>query len=185
MGVFDFGDLRERNGYAVARRHGKIADMAEIEPFRRHRTRHHLDLLDAVAHRCHGHTRDQHRKRLRDVLRGQSQCTGAVLIDHELEIRRLFVPVELRILDVLVLPDDIAHLVGDLADDLGIGPDHPELDREANRRPEIEAIDAHPRFGQIAFINRLFDSGLDPLARLDVLGDDHDLGESLVRELRD
>ena len=55
----------------------------------------------------------------------------------------------------VVLPDHIAHLVGDLADDLGIGADHPELHREANRRPEIEAIDAHPRFGQRAFVDRL------------------------------
>ena len=67
---------------------------------------------------------------------------------------------------------------------LGSGPIDAELDREADRRAEIEAVDAHARFGQRAVVDRLLEPGLDPLARLDVLGDDHDLGEGLVRQLR-
>src|SRR6516165_9411763 len=77
----------------------------------------------------------------------------------------------------------VAHLVGDLPDLLRIGTDDAELHREADWRPEIEAIDAHPRFGQCALSDGLFDPRLDPLPRLDVLRDDHDLGERLVREL--
>ena len=42
-------------------------------------------------------------QRLRDILRGQAERARAVLIDHELEIGRLLVPVEMRILDLVVL----------------------------------------------------------------------------------
>ena len=90
----------------------------------------------------------------------------------------------MRILDVGVLPDHVAHLVGDVAHGLGIRADHAELHGKADRRTEIEAIDAHPRFGQRAVVDRLLEPRLDPLARLDVLGDDDDLGEGLVRQLR-
>ena len=99
MGVFDLGDLRQRHRDAVARGDGEIADMAEIEPLGRHRARDHVDLLDAVAHRGHRRARDQHAQRLRDVLRGEAERAGAVLVDHELQVGRLLVPVELRILD--------------------------------------------------------------------------------------
>ena len=123
-------------------------------------------------------------KRLRDVLRRQPERAGAVLVDHELEIGRLLVPVELRILDVGVLSDDVAHPVGDVAHGLGVGADHAELDGEADRRTEIEAVDAHPRLGQRAVVDRLLQPRLDALARLDVFGDDDDLGKGFVRQLR-
>ena len=85
---------------------------------------------------------------------------------------------------LVVLLDHVAHLVGDVAHRLGVGADHAELHGEADRRAEIEAVDAHARFGQRAVVDRLLQPRLDPLARLDVLGDDHDLGEGLVRQLR-
>ena len=83
-----------------------------------------------------------------------------------------------------VLPDHVAHLVGDVAHGLGVGADDAELHREADRRAEIEAVDAHPRLGQRAVGDRLLQPRLDPLARLDVLGDDDDLGKGFVRQLR-
>ncbi|OIQ74920.1 hypothetical protein GALL_434200 [mine drainage metagenome] len=184
MGVFDSGDLLQRHRHPVARRHGEVADMAEVEPLRRHRARHHIDLLDAVAHRRHRRTRDQHAHRLRDVLRGEAKRAGSILIDHELQVRRLLVPVELRVLDVFVLLEDVTHLVGDVADGPGIRADHTKLDGKSDRRSEIEAIDADARFGQCPIIHRLLDARLDPLARLHILRNDHDLGERLVRELR-
>ena len=144
----------------------------------------HADLLDAVAHGRDRRARDQHGQRLRDVLRGQAERAGAVLIDHELEVGRLLVPVELDFLHVLVLPHHVAHLVGDVAHRVGVGADHAELDGEADRRAEIEAVDADAGFGQRAIGDRLLDPGLDALARLDVLGHDHDLGKGLVRQLR-
>ena len=87
----------QRHRDAVARGHGEVADAAEIEPLGRHRARHHADLLDAVADRRHRRARDQHGQRLRHVLRGQAERAGAVLVDHELEVGRLLVPVELRL----------------------------------------------------------------------------------------
>ena len=62
--------------------------------------------------------------------------------------------------------------------------DDAELHREADRRPEVEAVDPHPRLRERALGHRLFDPCLDALARRHVLGDDDDLGEGLVRELR-
>ena len=114
---------------------------------------------------------------LRDVLRRQSHRAHAILIDHELQVRRLLVPIEMRIDHSIVGAHHVAHLVGDVADLVGIGTDDAELHREADRRPKIETIDAHPRLRQRAVGDGLFDPRLDPLARLDVLRDDHDLGE--------
>jgi len=46
------------------------------------------------------------------------------------------------------------------------------------------ASSLRPTQAQRAFGDRLLDSSLDPLARLHVLGDDDDLGERLVGQLR-
>ena len=184
MGVFDLRDLRQRHRDPVARGDGEVADAAEIEPFGRHRARDHADLLDAVAYGGNRRTRDQHAQRLRYILRGEAERAGAVLIDHQLQVGRLLVPVELRILDLVVLPDHIAHPVGDVTHGVGVGADHAELDGKADRRPEIEPVDADARFGQHTVIRGLLDPRLDSFARLDVPGDDHDLGESFVRQLR-
>ncbi len=84
----------------------------------------------------------------------------------------------------LFCADDVADLIGDVAHRVGVGADDAELDGEADRRTEIEAVDAHARLRQRAFGDRLLDLGLDALARLDVLGHDDDLGKGLVRQLR-
>ena len=80
--------------------------------------------------------------------------------------------------------DDVAHLVGDVTHGVGVRADDAELDGKAYRRPEIEPVDTDARFGQRPIIRGLLDTRLDSFARLDILGDDHDLGESLVRQLR-
>ena len=66
-------------------------------------------------------------------------------------------------------------LIGDVAHLGGIRTDHAKLDGKADRRPEVEPIDAHPRRAQRAIGDRRFETRLDPFARLDVFGDDHDL----------
>ena len=45
-----------------------------------------------------------------------AERAGAVLVDHQLQIGRLFVPVELRLHHAGILPHDVAHLVGDVAE---------------------------------------------------------------------
>jgi len=88
---------------------------------------------------------------------------GAVLIDHELEIGRLLVPVELDFLDVRLVRTtcapctDVAHLVG-------VGADHANWTK-TDRRTEIEAVDADARFAQRAIGYRTFDLRLDAFAR--------------------
>src|SRR5215471_14432946 len=143
--------------------------MGEIEPLRGSRTGDHADLFDAVAHGRHLYARDQHGQRLRNVLRGQPERARTVLVDHQLQVGRLLVPVELRVFDVFILLHDVADLVGDLAHLLRIRADHAELHREADRRAEIEAVDADPRLGEHAVFDGIFDFGLDALARLYVV----------------
>ena len=184
MRIFDLGDLLQRHRDAIARGHGEIADMGEVEPLGGHGAGDDADLLDAVADGGDRRAGNQHRQRLRNVLRRQAQRAGAVLIDDELEVGRLLVPVELHVLDVRVLPHHVADLIGDLAHFLGVRSDHAELDGEADRRTEVEAIDAHARFRQRAVGDRVLDLGLDALARFHVLGNDDDLGKGLVRKLR-
>ncbi len=41
---------------------------------------------------------------------------------------------------------------------IGVGADHAELDGEADRRTEVEAVDAHARLGQRAVGDRAFSS---------------------------
>ena len=90
----------------------------------------------------------------------------------------------MRVDGVLVLAHDLAHFVGDVAHFHRIRADDAELHREADRRPEVEAVDAHARFRQGACRQRLFQPRLDALARFHVLRHDDDLGEGLVRQLR-
>ena len=66
----------------------------------------------------------------------------------------------------------------------GSGPIDAELDREADRRTEHEAVDPRPRRRHGAVGEGLFEPRLDPLARLEVLGDDDDLGEVRVGQDR-
>ena len=87
----------------------------------------------------------------------------------------------MRVDDAIVAAHHVAHLGRDFAHLVRIRADHPELHGKADRRPEVEPIDAHPRRAQRAVGDRRLDPRLDPLARLDVLGDDDDLGEGFVR----
>src|ERR1700760_989200 len=128
--------------------------------------------------------RERHGERLRNVLRRQAERAGAVLVDDELQVRRLLVPVELGLGDVRILLHDVANLVGDLAHLLGVGSDDAELNREADRRTEIKAVNPNACLRQRAIGDRFFDLGLDALARLDALGHDDDLGKGFVRKLR-
>ena len=67
---------------------GEVADPAEVEPLGRHRAGDHADLLDAVADRGHRRAGDQHGcSACDDVLRGEAERAGAILVDHELERR--------------------------------------------------------------------------------------------------
>src|SRR5262249_24605366 len=54
----------------------------------------------------------------------------------------LLAPVEMRIDQLRILRHHLAHLVADLADLHGVGPDDAELDRIADRRARHEAGDA-------------------------------------------
>ena len=56
------------------------------------------------------------------------------------------------------------------------------LHRPADRRPELERGDPRDR-GREILGQHLLELGLQPLARVDVLGDDHRLGEEVVRQL--
>ena len=57
-----------------------------------------------------------------------------------------------------VLAHDVAHFAGDATDGCCVGTDDAELHGEADRRPEVEAIDTDPRLSQRAVCNRTLQS---------------------------
>jgi hypothetical protein len=137
-----------------------------------------LDALAVLRHHVAGEERLQH---LRDVLRGQSERAGAILVDFEADRLDLFVPVQVRIEDVGVFRHHGAHLLGDAANLQGIGTNEAELNGEADRRAEREAVDPRPRLRYCAVRQGAFEPGLHALARLEVFRHDDDLGEARVR----
>ena len=155
-----------------------------VEPLLGHRPGDHRDEVGAVAHLGHGQAGDQRLQRLGDVLRRQPERPGAVLVDHQPDRRRHLVPLQVRVAHVGVRGHRVAHLLGDAADLAGVVADHAELHRMADRRPEVEAVDPHPRARERAVGDRLLQPRLDALARLGVLREDHRLGEGRVRQLR-
>ena len=140
-----------------------------------------VDALLAGAHRRHRHAADQRLQRLRDVLRRQAEGAGARLIDFEPERRHRLAPVEMGVDDARVLAHDVANARGDFAhlvrrpgpmtrNCTGKPTGGPKLKRSTRTRAALKR----------ALGDRRLDPRLDPLARLDVLGDDDDLREGLV-----
>ena len=52
----------------------------------------------------------------------------------------------MRIDHLIVGAHHLPYLVSDVADLFRVGPDDAKLNRKADRRPEIEPVDAHARF---------------------------------------
>ena len=174
------GDLADRHRDAVARNDRQILDMIERGALAGNRPRDDVNPLIAGADRRRGHAADQRLQRLRDVLRRQPQSAGARLIDFEPQRGHFLAPVEMGVDDARVFAHHVANPRGDRAHLIGFGADDAELHGEADRRPEVETVEAHPRRAQRAAGDRRLDTRLDALARLHVLGDDDDLGKRLV-----
>ena len=79
-------------------------------------------------------------------------------------------------------PSDLGELQRDAAHLVLVRARHPVLQRPADRRPELERRDAADDVGELLG-QQLLELHLQPFARLDVLGDDHELGEERVGEL--
>jgi hypothetical protein len=169
VGIFDLGDLRQRDGHAVMRIDRQVADVGEVEPFRRHGARHDFDFLYAVADCRDRHARNQHAQRFGNVLRRHAERPHPVLVDDEAQIGSLLVPVKVRINDLTIRAHDFPHAIGDVADLFRVRPDDAELHREADRRTEIEPVYPHARFRQRAAGDGLLEARLDPFACLDIL----------------
>ena len=126
-------------------------------------------------------SRQQRLQRLGDVLRGEPERAGAILVDLEPDRLDLLAPIEMRVDDLGVPRHHLAHLLGDRAH-LRVGPDHAELHRKPTGGPNTKRSTRRaPR------ATRRRQSPLEP--RLDarapqVLGDDDDLREVRVRQHR-
>ena len=86
-----------------------VAELADLEPGK------------------HGLQRAAHR------LRGDSQGTGAVLIDVELQARHRLQPVVVHVAELRRCPHHLAHLAGQAAHLLPIGARHAHLHGPAGR----------------------------------------------------
>src|SRR5262249_10529721 len=80
-----------------------------------------------------GETGEQGLQVLGDLLRRETERTGAILIHHQADGLHLLAPVEMRIDDLAVRRHDVTHLIGNAAHRHRVRPDHPELHREADR----------------------------------------------------
>jgi hypothetical protein len=183
VGIFDLGDLRQRHGNAAPRIDRQVPHTAEIQPLRRNSAGNHTDFFDAVTQCRHLHARNQHRQRLRNVLRRQAERPGAVLIDSQLEIRRLFVPVEMRIDNLVIGAHHLAHLIGDVAHGLGVRSDNAELDRKPTGGPKLKRS-TRTRASDSAPLATAFSSRALIRSRRHILRHDHRFGERFVRQLR-
>ena len=89
---------------------------------------------------------------------------------------------KLTLLGLRVGRDDLRELEGDLADLRDVGTADAILHRPSDRRPELERIDPADDAGKLVGQD-LFQLRREPLARRHILGDDHRLGEEIVRQL--
>ena len=143
------GDLRERHGHAVARGWSG-RQTAGVEPLLR--TARATTATRSVPSRISVTVRPE----ISVCSVSATSCgasperPGAVLVDHQPDRRRHLVPLEVRVADLRVPRHRFADLLGDPADLHRLVADHAELHREADRRPEVEAVDPHPRAGERA-----------------------------------
>jgi hypothetical protein len=123
-------------------------------------------------------------ERLRNLLRVETDRPRPLLVDDEADGRGHLVPVEMRVDHVGVRPHRLANPPRDLAHGHRLGANHAELDGEADRRAEVEAVDPHPSLAQGAGGDGSLHARLDSLPGVRVLCHDDNLGEGFVRELR-
>ena len=132
---------------------------AKIEAFEATH-RHHFGLFGAVPHGGYPKAGDERLQGPGNILRGQAKGACAVLVDIEADGRHALVPVEMGVDGILVCTHNLAHVVGDAAHLHRIGADDAKLHREADRRPEIEAIHTHARLRQSAVRQCFFEPHL-------------------------
>ena len=105
-----------------------------------------VDAFVVHAQARHRRAADQCLQRLGDALRGEAEGAGARLVDFETQRRHALAPVEMGIDDAR----DRSALAsrtcaGDLQRLVGVRANDAELHGEADRRAEIETVDAYSR----------------------------------------
>ena len=117
---------------------------------------------------------------LSGVARGQPDQTQVLVVEDEMQGRRLEAPVEVGVLEVGIASHDLAHLASDLAEDGQLGACDAEQHRVAHRRPEKEAGDADARLREVARRDDLGNARLQRIALGRRLGLDDDLRVSRI-----
>ena len=78
--------------------------------------------------------------------------------------------------------DDLGELQRQPAHGLDVRSAEPVLDRPADRRPEVERVDEAVDADEV-LAQQLLQARRDPLAGVEIPGDDHDLAEEGIGEL--
>ena len=181
--VADARDLRQRHHGALARVEIDVLQRVEIETLGRHGTGDDVDQVFALAQMrqrraVHHGLRDE-----RHVGRRQAERTGLVLVEVDLQRANRVVPVELDVAHLRAGGDDVFYLARDLAHLLRVRTDDTELDREADRRTELEARDADPHLREL-LVDARHQPRAHAFARLHVLRHHDEDGVARVRQLR-
>ena len=115
-------------------------------------------------------------------LRAQAQEAGLVLVDPDPDRARRLHPVVVDVRGAGGGADKLSDPGGDCAHLIRLPSAHPVLDRPSDRRAELERVDPPDNARELGR-QRLLQLRLHALALLESLGDDHGLGEKVVREL--
>ena len=142
----------------------------------------HVDQVDVVAHLGDDRAGDGGIQHGGERLRAQAEPARLVLVDLDAHLAGRLVPVEIDAPRVGAGRHHLGELERDLAHLVHVRAADAILHRPADRRPELERRDPRDRARKVLG-QHLLQLGLQPLARVDILGDDHRLGEELVRQL--
>ena len=142
-----------------------------------------VDQPNSAAHLRGGDAGQDCVHSLGQILGAHAQETGLVLVDLDPDRARRPDPVVVHIRGAGGGAEKTRHPGGDCAHLLRLASAYPVLEWPSDRRAKLERVDA-PDDTREAGGERLFQPRLHALALLESLGDDHSLGEKVVRELR-
>ncbi len=187
-GVFganlDMTDLAQGNQASAAAGQAQVAEPRRVESLLAGAARHHVDGADVLADLGDRRAGQQQLKLLGHLGRAQPDQLQPVLVEHEMGGRRPLTPVLVDLPRMRIGAHDLLHLVGDRTQSDRVRAHHAEIHQVARERAEDELRHPYSRLGSQALRDPLAQPPLEPVARLGVFGQDDQLGECGIGQLR-
>ena len=144
--------------------------------------RDHVDQIDIVTNLGHRRAGDRGVQDRGDRRRTNAELARLVLVDADADLPRGLHPIVIDVARARLGPDHGREIEGDPADLVFVRPGHAILQRPADRGTQLERGDARDDIGKLLG-EGLLELRLQPLARVNVLSDDHELREERIGEL--